>query len=219
MLSVSRSLVQCLKLLFTRDMMLLSLTFLYSGLEISYWAGVLPSSVSFTMALGEERKSLMGVASILVSIGSMVGGLMLIALKQMVNRRGRYIVIVLGVLTHLTSYLLSWLHLPHLAPLGDTDTAPLLGVQPTMWSVLVMALLMGLGDAAFNTQIISLVSSQYCDQSAEAFALVKLVQSVGVSLGFATSTKVGLYWQLLVLSISSVAGSVGFIIVEKKSRK
>ena len=66
---------------------------------------------------------------------------------------------------------------------------------------------MGLGDAAFNTQVISLVSSQvtvvvratlpltslgqYTDNSAEAFALVKLVQSVGVSAGFAVSTRCG----------------------------
>ena len=66
---------------------------------------------------------------------------------------------------------------------------------------------MGLGDAAFNTQVISLVSSQvtagsgrhvtltslgqYTGNSAEAFALVKLVQSVGVSAGFAVSTRSG----------------------------
>lgn len=32
---------------------------------------------------------------------------------------------------------------------------------------------------------------QYTDNSAEAFALVKLVQSVGVSAGFAVSTRCG----------------------------
>ena len=37
-------------------MLRLSLAFLYTGLEISYWAGVLPSSVSFTAALGEDRQ-------------------------------------------------------------------------------------------------------------------------------------------------------------------
>ena len=113
--------MQCLKLLLTQDMLLLSLAFLYSGLEISYWAGVLPSSVGFTVNIGVERKSLMGLASILVSLGSMLGGLMLISMKEMVNRRGRSMVIMFGLITHLTSFLLSWLHLPHSAPLGDTD--------------------------------------------------------------------------------------------------
>ena len=46
----------CLRLLKTERMLRLSLAFLYTGLEISYWAGVLPSSVSFTTALGEDRQ-------------------------------------------------------------------------------------------------------------------------------------------------------------------
>ena len=64
--------------------------------------------------------------------------------------------------------------------------------------------------------MISLVSSQYAKNSAEAFALVKLVQSVGVSAGFAVSTRLGLHWQLLVLAISATTGSIGFMMVERK---
>ena len=97
--------MSCLKLYGTRDMMLLSLAFLYSGnyllfflnynrhvssiflgFEISFWAGVLPSSVSFTQHLGLERKSMMGLSSVMVSVGSMTGGLLLISLKEVVNR-------------------------------------------------------------------------------------------------------------------------------------
>ena len=81
---------------------------------------------------------------------------------------------------------------------------------------------------------------QYTDNSAEAFALVKLVQSVGVSAGFAVSTRskmypvsssqplslvltpstlrVGLYWQLVVLALAAAAGAAGFTIVEKQTR-
>ena len=42
------SLTSCLRLLGTRDLLVLSVSFLYTGLEISFWAGVLPSSVAFT---------------------------------------------------------------------------------------------------------------------------------------------------------------------------
>ena len=147
-----RSVMSCLRLLGTGTMLKLSLTFLYTGLEISFWAGVLPSSVSFTRALGGDRKSLMGLTSVLVSLGSMAGGLMLISLKEVVNKRGRSLVILTGLATHLTSFALSLVHLPHLSPLGDTDQAPL--VSPHMVTVLFMALLMGLGDAAFNTQVV-----------------------------------------------------------------
>ena len=65
----------------------------------------------------------------------------------------------------------------------------------------------------------SLLSSQYKQNSAEAFALYKVMQSFGVSIGFAVSTAVGLYWQLLVLAISAMAGSIGFLMVERESSK
>ena len=38
------------------------------------------------------------------------------------------------------------------SPLGETDQASIL--SPNMVTVLIMALLMGLGDAAFNTQVV-----------------------------------------------------------------
>ena len=67
--------------------------------------------------------------------------------------------------------------------------------------------------------LIDIFSTQYSDQSSEAFALVKLIQSVGVSVGFALSTKVGLYWQLLSLTTFATLGTIGFFIVEGLQRK
>ena len=94
----------------------------------------------------------MGLTSVLVSLGSMAGGLLLISLKEVVNKRGRSLVILTGLATHLISFTLSFLHLPHLSPFGETDQASIL--SPNMVTVLIMALLMGLGDAAFNTQVV-----------------------------------------------------------------
>ena len=136
-----RSLVSCVRLLGSGPMLRLSLAFLYTGLEISYWAGVLPACVSFTRALGPGRKGMMGLASILVSCGSMAGGLLLILCKQgdsaqrkgvnrqpgtgivlvVVTSRGRTPVVMLGLATHLAAYTLSLVSLPHLSPLGDTQ--------------------------------------------------------------------------------------------------
>ena len=42
------SLLSCMRLLRTRDLLILSTSFLYTGLQISFWAGVLPSSIAFT---------------------------------------------------------------------------------------------------------------------------------------------------------------------------
>ena len=205
--------------------MKLSFTCFYSGIGVSYWAGVLPSSISFTQHLGPQRKSMMGLASVMVSIGSLVGGVLLICFKDFVDKKGRNTVIMIGLISHLTGYVMSFLFLSHLSPMGETNQVLFTNfahyeyhsslrtsiiceqylqppyLSPSMVVILAIAFLMGLGEAAFNTQIISLISSQFTGNTSQAFALYKLVQSLGISVGFAVSTRVGLYWQLLGIHI------------------
>lgn len=212
-----QSFMSCLRLLSTPDIMKLSLSFLYSGFETSFWAGVLPSCIGFTQNLGIGRKGIMGLCSIMVSIGSMTGGLVLAALKGGINRRGRDPVILTGYVLHTLAYFLCFLFLPHLSPFGETHSDSY--VTPRMEVLLLVATLMGMGDACLNTQIISILSGAYKDRSSEAFALMKLVQSIGVSGGFVMSTNLGLYWQLLVLKISAVLSTIGFSLVEWKIKE
>ena len=130
-------------------MLKLSLTFLYTGLVVSFWAGAFPSSVSFTRVFGKDRKSLMGQSNVFVAFGSLTGGLLLIQFREVVNKLGRGLVILFGLASHLASFILCLLFLPHLAPLGETDQYPYLAQSP----VLTSALFIGLGDAAFNIQV------------------------------------------------------------------
>ena len=81
------------------------------------------------------------------------------------------------------------------------------------------ALLLGAGDACLNTQIISLLGGAYRERSAEAFSLMKLVQSVGIAGGFSLFTSVGLYWQLLLLQLIAVASTAAFCWVGRALRK
>jgi len=212
-----QSFMSCLRLLRTPDIMKLSLSFLYSGFETSFWAGVFPSCIGFTQSLGMGRKSTMGLCSIMVSIGSMSGGLVLAALKGGINRRGRDPVILTGYVLHTFAYFLCFLFLPHLSPFGETEDASY--VSPRLEVLLLIATLMGMGDACLNTQIISILSGVYKDRSSEAFALMKLVQSIGVSGGFIMSTNLGLFWQLLVLKVAAVFSTIGFCLVEWKCKE
>ena len=159
----------------------------------------------------------MGLSSVLVSVGSMTGGLLLITFKDGVRRSGRSPVLIFGLLAHLAAFSLCLLFLPHLAPLGDTATSSF--SAPQSWAMLLTATLMGLGDAAFNTQIISFLSTNYRDNSSQAFALMKFIQSLGVSGGFGVSTRLGLHWQLLVLSTSLLLATAAFVWVETKTRR
>ena len=39
----------------TREMLLLSVTFLYTGLQLSFWSAVYPTAVGFTNTFGVNR--------------------------------------------------------------------------------------------------------------------------------------------------------------------
>ena len=101
--------LSCLRLLTTSNLLLLSFVFLYSGLETSFWAGAFPSSVSFTLQLGSRKMvrrqsdllsecpiQVMGLCSVMVPVGSILGGGALILFKSFVNRVGRGPVVCIG---------------------------------------------------------------------------------------------------------------------------
>jgi hypothetical protein len=121
-----QGILSCLRLLRTPDMLLLCCSFVYSGLETSFWAGSFPSSISFSLQLGPARKAVMGLGSIMVPLGSILAGGGLVLARARVHRAGRQPVILAGLALHTVAFLLCLLFLPHLAPLGDTAEPALL---------------------------------------------------------------------------------------------
>jgi len=75
------------QLLWTPDMLLLCLTFAYSGLELTFFSGVYGTCVGFTKSLGPLAKSLVGLHGIMVGFGEIVGGGVFGILGQTTNRR------------------------------------------------------------------------------------------------------------------------------------
>jgi len=208
--------LSCLRLLTTSNLLLLSFVFLYSGLETSFWAGAFPSSVSFTLQLA-SRKMVMGLCSVMVPVGSIFGGGALILFKSFVNRVGRGPVVCIGLLFHSFAFLGCLLFLPHPSPLGDTEEEALM--EPRIEVLALISFLLGTGDACLNTQVLSLLGGSYKAKSAEAFALMKLVQSIGIAGGFSLFTSTGLRWQLLLLQIVAVISTACFCLVEKRLKR
>ena len=48
---------------------------------------------------------------------------------------------------------------------------------------------------------------------------MKLVQSVGISVGFALSTRLGLVWQLSILVLTSILSTAGFCSVVRRRQE
>ena len=80
------------------------------------------------------------------------------------------------------------------------------------------AFLLGFGDSAFNTQIYSALGTLYSSDSAPAFALFKFVQSVTAACAFGYGTVLTLKWQLLILVVSGLCGTLSFLLVERSAR-
>jgi hypothetical protein len=78
------------KLLGRKEMILLSLTFFYTGIELSFFSGVYSSAVGFTSSLGKEAKRLVGLCGILVGAGEVLGGATFGLLGGKSVKRGMY---------------------------------------------------------------------------------------------------------------------------------
>lgn len=203
-----------LKLCVTKEMLLLSVTTAYTGLELTFFSGVYGTCIGAINKFGTEEKSLIGLSGIFIGIGEILGG-SLFGLLSKNNRFGRNPVVLLGILVHFIAFYLIFLNLP-----GDAPIAPVEGtdsgayIKPSKEIAIFCSFLLGLGDSCFNTQLLSILGFLYSEDSAPAFAVFKFVQSICAAVAFFYSNYLLLHWQLLVMVIFGFFGTVSFFTVE-----
>ena len=59
----------------------------------------------------------------------------------------------------------------------------------------------------------------YQDEAPAAFGILKFVQSVAAAGSFFYSPYLGFYWQLLILTVSNLAGTAAFVRADMKARE
>lgn len=212
------ALVEAFRLFLTPNMLLLSLTFIYTGLELTFYSGVYSSSISFMKILGEDRKRLVGLSGIFIGVGEVVGGAIFgILASKMSGKCGGWPVVITGLFVHLFAFISIFLNLPNDASFEDTENSGFIKTSP----ILAMAgsLALGFGDACYNTQVYSLLGVMFAKESAPAFALFKFCQSVAAAISFSYSTKAGLHVQLAILLVTIFIGTAAFCYVEYRTKK
>ncbi|XP_042877916.1 UNC93-like protein MFSD11 isoform X2 [Penaeus japonicus] len=201
----------------TRDMLLLSVTFFYTGLVLSFYSGVYSNSVASTLRFSDPNR-LVGLSGMCIGIGEISGGAVFGIFGGKTVKAGRDPIVLIGFLTHLLVFFLIFLNLPTMSPLERTyDPSFLPGGQPSELVALLCSAMLGFGDACFNTQIYSILGSIYQDNSGPAFALYKFTQSLSAAACFFYSSVMQLYWHLAILTVFCVAGTITFCIVEWKA--
>ncbi|XP_050719107.1 UNC93-like protein MFSD11 isoform X3 [Eriocheir sinensis] len=203
----------------TRDMLLLSATFFYTGIELSFFSGVYSTCLGFTQRFPDPKR-LVGLSGMFIGVGEILGGGVFGIFGSKTVKFGRDPIVILGYLIHVLCYFLIFLNLPTKSPLGNTvDSSHLPYGEPSQVIALLCSFLLGFGDACFNTQIYSILGSVYEDSSGPAFALFKFVQSVSAAACFFYSSVFELYWHLGILIVFATIGTFTFCIVEWKAHR
>ena len=203
-------------LLRTKNMILLSVTFFYTGLELTFFSGVYSTSVGATKQFGSDSDRLVGLVGIMIGIGEIVGGLTFGIFGKKTVKYGRDPIILMGGVLHFVAYFLIFLNLPSDAPTAKDGTMSTGYITPISELAIACGFLLGFCDACYNTQCISIIGVTYPDNSAAAFAVFKFVQCLAAAVGFFYSSYLQLQYQLLILVLFNFAGMLTFIIVETK---
>ncbi|RLU27620.1 hypothetical protein DMN91_001424 [Ooceraea biroi] len=218
LLTAWRAFKDAVKLFITPNMLLLSLTFIYTGLELTFYSGVYSNSVGFTEGMGEKRKSLVGLSGIFIGVGEVVGGAIFGILASKISGRcGGWPVVITGLFVHLFAFISIFLNLPNDAPFADTANKGF--IEPSPILAMAGSLALGFGDACYNTQVYSLLGVLFAKESAPAFALFKFCQSVAAAISFSYSPNAGLHIQLAVLLVTIFFGTAAFCYVEHRTKK
>ncbi|XP_074648409.1 UNC93-like protein MFSD11 [Tubulanus polymorphus] len=196
-------------------MMLLSITFGFTGLTLTFCSGVYGTSIGHSKRFGTDAKGLIGICGIFIGAGEIFGGALFGLCGKWMRRFGRDPIIVFGFLVNITMYYLIFLNLPQMSPIEEThgDVYVNFGYYSKYLAVMC-GFLAGLGDSSYNTQVYSILGALYPDDSAPAFALYKFVQSLFAAAGFFYSTVLELQFQLLILVIGTTSATLSFIAVE-----
>ncbi|XP_066996163.1 UNC93-like protein MFSD11 [Anabrus simplex] len=203
-------------LLFTKEMALLSVTFFYTGIELSFFSGVYGPSVGFTLQMGSNAKQLVGLSGIFIGVGEVLGGALFGILGHRTIRWGRDPIVMIGYLIHMLSFFLIFLNLPDASPFKDTEDEAF--IKSNQYLAMLCSFMLGFGDSCYNTQIYSILGSVWAEDSAPAFALFKFTQSVAAAASFFYSSAIGLYAQLGILVVLATASIITFCLVEWQSR-
>ncbi|CAL1528818.1 unnamed protein product, partial [Lymnaea stagnalis] len=205
------------QLLKTNEMLLLSLAFAYTGVELTFFSGVYGASISHNQHFGSSANGLLGISGIFIGVGEIFGGALFGLLGTKTNAHGRDLIVMLGYIVHMVAFYIIFLNLPEKSPIDPTNSATY--ITSNTYLAILCSFLLGFGDSSFNTQLYSILGFMYPEDSSPAFALFKFVQSIAAAIAFYYSNVLLLQWQLLILVILGTTGVLGFNLVEWSSTK
>uniref|UniRef100_F1L0N7 UNC93-like protein MFSD11 n=1 Tax=Ascaris suum TaxID=6253 RepID=F1L0N7_ASCSU len=212
-----KMLLSAFRLFLTLNMMLLSITFAYSGLELSYWSSVYSTAISYTKQFSYNTHKLIALNAICQGVGQIIGGACFGIMGDKFRRYGRIPIISIGFVTHIVCFALSFIIFPSSANIQETMAEAI--IHPSIPLALIVGALLGFGDACWNTQMYSILVDMYHDQSAQAFSIMKFFQAAFACASFFYTPSIELPWILLILTIFCISATGTFFYVERVAQR
>ncbi|XP_054284327.1 UNC93-like protein MFSD11 [Macrosteles quadrilineatus] len=206
-------------LFITKEILILNITFCFTGMQHAFTYGVISPSVGFTTAFGNQSKQLVALSGICIAIGEVSGGVCQVLLNRVFVRckLGRSAVIVFGFLVQLLSFSLIFINLPNSASYGESYEEAI--IHPSAAVAMLCSFMLGLSDSCLNTQNFSILAVLFPLDSAQSCALYKFIKSFLVGIGFFVSSHIGLHTQLMILAPAGAVSTLAFMYVDRYATK
>ncbi|CAF4554938.1 unnamed protein product [Rotaria socialis] len=125
------------------------------------------------------------------------------------------LVILIGFFLQIIFYYSAWINFPADAPANETNAESYFQFSSSTSQVIafVGSFIVGLGDSALNTQLFTVLASQFKHSSASAFALFQLVQGIASAIAYSYAGSLDLQYQLLVVVVFLILSALAFFCV------
>ncbi|CAF4699759.1 unnamed protein product, partial [Rotaria magnacalcarata] len=201
-----------LRLLKTRNMLLLLIPFAYTGFSQTFFQTVYATCIGHTIKYGSKpflfiaskmkltfiatRKRLIGLHGVLVE--KLLGGGLFGFITKPKTSSQCALVILIGFFLQSIFYYSAWINFPADAPANETNAESYFQFSSSTSQVIafVGSFIVGLGDSALNTQLFTVLASQFKHSSASAFALFQLVQGIASAIAYSYAGSLDLQYQL-----------------------
>ncbi|XP_015781388.1 UNC93-like protein MFSD11 isoform X2 [Tetranychus urticae] len=199
----------------TKTMLLISVIAIFIGLEITFFSGLYSTSIAFTRAFGVDRKKYSGECGLLIGIGEILAGL--ISMLSSKCKKPGIAILISAYLIYLGTFSCIYVNLPAASTLLETAEPAIF--ESNLYLALLCAVLLGLCDGLFGTQMNEFISVVYKENSSAPFAIFSSLQSLSGGALFFLSNYIDLHSHLIILATGATLGSIAFCLANAAENK
>lgn len=205
-------LLSTFKILKERDLLLLSLIFIYTGVEMAFLYGTYNTELEHTLTMRYEELEDVVSSGMILGVGTFFGGLIFGLLAFYFRQPWKqYPIMILACFIHVGCYIAIFINLPNTSRKLVTRDASLVNSNRSL--ALAISFLLGFGDSCINAQLYGKIASLYARNSAPAFSVFKFLSNCSMAVAYLASP-LGLYATLAILLTFLIVGTINFCIVD-----